>query len=360
MIAAAAALFAACAENDTFKEVNEDVAIGFNNYVEKTTKAEITSTNITSSDFGVYGYKYKEGSASPKATIQLFNNERVYYSSNDWKHDITRYWDKSVVAGGTDQNGYFFYAYAPYSATAVSFDRTAVSPATTTGFKYNLGTQVFADATDANTIDLCVARAEDIDYNNCNSYTTFSGTHDDAHVVFIFNHVLSKLTFNVKKGNRIDANHKVELNSLEVAFPTVTGTGAKVEWTQTSKSDNAGTVAYTGLTQPTTSTTKTSILTGGTQNVTTTSAAINNVNSYIVTPNTGSAKHTIQLKVGYTITLEDNTTKDIQAATGTFEYTFVENYHYILTVVINPETIEFDVDAVNDFSPESAQEQEVK
>ena len=359
MIAAVAAIFAACGDTDTFKEVNEDVAIGFNNYVEKTTKAEITSANITSSEFGVFGYKYKEGSTAPKATIQLFNNERVYYQNNDWKHDIVRYWDKSVVAGGADQNGYFFYAYAPYKATntsVVNFNRTG----TTNGFTYNLGTQVFADATESNTIDLCVARAEDIDFNNCNSYTTFSGTHDAAHVVFIFNHVLSKLTFNVKKGDNIAENHTVTLNSLDVAFPTVSGTGANVAWTQTSKSADAGTIAYTGLTQPTTSTTKTSLLSNGTQNVTTSSTAITDVNSYIVTPNTGSTKHTIQLKVGYTITLEDNTTQDVQTATGTFELTYVEKYHYILTIVINPDVIEFDVDAVNDFSPESQQQQEVK
>ena len=44
MIAAAAALFAACAENDTIKEVNEDVAIGFDGkYVNKATRAEISS-----------------------------------------------------------------------------------------------------------------------------------------------------------------------------------------------------------------------------------------------------------------------------------------------------------------------------
>ena len=43
MIAAAAAMFAACSSNDTFKEIaNENVLIGFeSNYSAKQTKAEI-------------------------------------------------------------------------------------------------------------------------------------------------------------------------------------------------------------------------------------------------------------------------------------------------------------------------------
>ena len=94
-LAAAAVILAACSSNDTFKEVNEDVAIGFNNYVAKATKGEITTSSITSYHFGVYGYK--EETSPTTRTVTLFNNEDVRYSSDDWTHDNIRYWDKNAT-----------------------------------------------------------------------------------------------------------------------------------------------------------------------------------------------------------------------------------------------------------------------
>jgi len=344
MIAAAATLLVACAGNDTFKEVvNEEVAIGFEgNYATKTTKAEIDNAWMeTGGDkFGVYGYKKETDKV-----VTLFNNERVYYTT-DWEHQSVRYWDKSA------NDAYDFYAYAPYSASAASFIKDAVSPATTTGFTYNLGTQVFADATLDATVDLCVAAVEGTDYNDC--FYPETTTASDGHVSFTFNHVLSKLSFNVKKVETLTAT--VTLNALKMEFPSATS----VNWAQNSKSvtlgnknatpaEYVGDITYGGYAAPTANTYGVTIVSGKTQTVTTTSTAIADAHSYIVAPNVVAdpvQKHNINVKVEYTIDYGDNIV-ETQTATGIAEINFIENYHYTLTINIDPAKIEFDVDAVN-------------
>jgi len=376
MIAAAAALFAACSSNDTFKEIgNQDVAIGFESqYSGKQTKAEINIDwfKTVNNAFGVYGWKHKETSTDPQ-TIPLFSNEQVKFDGtvdpNDWTHTHVRYWDKSLVADPTDKNGYYFYAYAPYSADAVTFVRTANSPATT-GFTYNLGTQVVADASQAATVDLCVARVENTDYASCHSHSNTIGTYV-GHVSFIFNHVLSKLAFKVKSDG-FDASHDVTIKELKVAFPSATN----VKWTQTSKNADAGSISYDNnnsestLTQPTSSTTKTTVYSDATgQNVTTSAVAISGATQYIVTPNIlpagqdNSQKHKLLIEVKYDVNYHDdptNPTIDTQIATGEAEINFVENYFYYLVVNIKPAKIEFDVERVEGFTTATDQTVDVQ
>lgn len=345
MIAAVTAIFAACGENDTFKEVvNEEVAIGFeSSYATKTTKAEINDAwmKTTGDKFGVYGYK-----TEPDKVVTLFNNERVYYTT-DWEHTSVRYWDKSA------DDAYDFYAYAPYSATAASFTKDATAPATTTGFTYNLDTQVFADATSDATVDLCVAAVEGTDYNEC-LYGPNNDQVSDGHVSFTFDHVLSKLSFNVKKVSTLTAT--VTLNALKMEFPSATS----VNWVQKSKSvtlgdktatpaEYVGDITYGGYAAPTADSYSVTIVSGKTQEVTTTSTAIADAHSYIVAPNvvaTPIENHNINVKVEYTINYGDNII-ETQTATGIAEINFIENYHYTLTITIDPAKIEFDVDAVH-------------
>lgn len=344
MITAVAAIFAACAGNDTFKEVvNEEVAIGFeSSYATKNTKAEINDAWMKESGdkFGVFGYK-----TETNREVTLFNNERVYYTT-DWEHTSVRYWDKSA------DDAYNFYAYAPYSASAVSFVKDAESPATT-GFRYNLGTQVFADATLGATVDLCVAAVEGTDYNEC-FYGANNDQVSDGHVSFTFDHVLSKLSFNVKKAT--DLNATVTLNALKMEFPSATS----VNWAQKSKNITLGNktgenpvyvgdITYGGYAAPTADSYSVTIVSGKTQAVTTTSTAIADAHSYIVTPNVVAnpvQEHSINVKVEYTIDYGDNIV-ETQTATGVAKINFVENYHYTLTITIDPAKIEFDVDAVN-------------
>lgn len=349
MIAAAAALFAACSSNDTFKEVaNQEVAIGFSSqFASKTTKAEIDNAWMkTSGDkFGVYGYKEETNK-----TVTLFSNERVYYTS-DWEHTNIRYWDKSA------DDAYYFYAYAPYSSTAANFIKTATSPATNTGFTYNLGTQIFADATAPGTVDLCVAAVEATDYNECFYVENNEQKYSDGHVSFTFDHVLSKLSFAVKKVSTL--TYTVTLNAVKVEFPSA----STVNWAQRDKSKTVGAKDFAGnnveyigdvtydadYADPAANTYSTEIVANKTQTVTETSTAIADAHSYIVTPNvidTPVKKHKINVKVEYTINYGDNVVES-QIATGIAEINFVENFHYTLTITIDPAKIEFDVDAVN-------------
>ena len=344
LMIAAAALLVACANNDTFQEVNNEVAIGFSSqYSSKTTKSEIDDAwmKTPGDKFGVFGYK-----TEPTRVVTLFSNERVYYTS-DWEHTSVRYWDKSA------DDAYDFYAYAPYSATAASFAKDAVAPATTTGFTYNLGTQVFADATLDATVDLCVAAVEGTDYNEC-FYGANNDQVSDGHVSFTFDHVLSKLSFNVKKVETLTAT--VTLNALKMEFPSATS----VNWAQKSKSVTLGNktaatpvyvgdITYGGYAAPTADSYTVTIVSGKTQEVATTSTAIADAHSYIVAPNVVAdpvQNHNINVKVEYTINYGDNII-ETQTATGIAEINFVENYHYTLTITIDPAKIEFDVDAVH-------------
>lgn len=357
-IIAATALVVGCASNDSFKEINnQEATIGFSSqYASNSTKAEITSAWIQTvgSNFGVYGYKTERNSTE----TFLYNNVQVTNVSlqapndvpDDWTYDAQyiRYWDKLA------EDAYDFYAYAPYKAST-TFARTG----TKTGFVYKLDDQIFADATLAGTVDLCVSDVEDTDYAEC--YYPGTSNASDGHVSFIFNHVLSKLTFRVFKGENVSAAHGLTLTGLKVGFPSFspTNTGDEIVWTQTAMNNNSGTVSYAAgtVTQPTTA--GTTLLSNGSQNVTTTKTDITGVNSFIVTPNaTSEQKHTIKIEVAYTLNythsdpadFTDQDITDMQIATGTIEQNFAEDTHYTISIKINPDKIDFDVDAVQGFT----------
>lgn len=350
LIATIAIVLVGCSETTTFDDSNnQDVAIGFSSpYFSKPTKAEITDSWKTTngSAFGVYGYK----NGNPVTT--LFNNEQVTRGASSWSHNTVRYWDKSESA----RTAYKFYAYAPYISSGVTINNGL--------FTIPLGTQVFADATVNATTDLCIAQAvEGIGYANA-TYTNPDGT-----VILTFNHVLSKLSFKVSKAN--DLSYDVKLNSLSVGYPTGTG----VSWTQATKPAAAtatGTVTYATYTPATANTYGTDIVTGKSQTVETTAAAIADAHSYIVTPigsvTTGSTtltKHDINVKVGYTIDYDTNASDDVhnydaQEAYGVAEIAFAAGNHYYLTIIINPDKIEFDVEDVEEFTDVDDDDVEVK
>ena len=127
MIAAAAALFAACSDNDTFKEINntEGPAINFSTYAQKATRAENSDENYTLNledhhlSFKVWGYK--NTTATP-----VFDGEEVGYTNSAWGYTNTRYWDKAATH-------YYYYACAPYDAnTPFVFNGFTPAPANAT------------------------------------------------------------------------------------------------------------------------------------------------------------------------------------------------------------------------------------
>lgn len=111
-MAAAATMFAACTQSDFVNEVPEtEQAIGFETFVNKSTRAENSSADYSWSlsdhhlAFTVWGHK-KVGATG----VKVFEGKEVSYSSSKWAYEgALVYWDK-----GASQ--YDFYAVAPVKA----------------------------------------------------------------------------------------------------------------------------------------------------------------------------------------------------------------------------------------------------
>ena len=360
MIAAAVALLTACSNNDTFKEVaNEEVAIDFaNGYIGKETKAELNNAWFTqdNNNFGVYGFK---------GSTAIFTNEEVKWvaNDNDWKHNTKRFWDKASSA-------YEFYAYAPYGQTATFTDKKF-------GFT-NIAAAPIVNILTANA-DLAVATPmTGISYDHCTQKTT--NGHGDGHVEFIFNHVLSKLSFYIKTNLNVKSDksgdvQELKVNAISLDFPTATS----ASWAQSNATGVSGSITYVGYTAKDgiNSTTgkeipanyETVVLADANTDVTNTATQIGNV--FIVAPVTStgtSPEHIFGVKVDYTIKYNDNVTESSTAygvigggngTTGT-QYKPAENTNYGITLNINPEAIEFCVNRIEDWATETTLATDVK
>lgn len=356
MIAAAAALFAACAGNDTFKDVDtQDVAIDFaHGYIGKPTKAELTNTwfTTTNNNFGVYGFKGSQA---------IYTDEEVKWNGSDWKHETVRFWDKAAT-------NYEFYAYAPYAQEADFTDK-----------KFSFESIVAKPIVDIETAnaDLAIATPmTNISYDKCTKKE--EAGHGTGHVEFIFNHVLSKLSFMIKTSLNVVAAGTgdvkgLQVNAISLDFPTATS----ASWSQTAANAVAGTTAFDGYTVKDgidASTKKeipanyeTVVLTGATTDVTATAAPIGK--KFIVAPvNTANTEHIFGIKVDYTITYNDGVVETSTAygvigggdgTTGT-QYKPTQNTNYCITLNINPEAIEFCVDKINDWADETVLNTDVK
>ena len=115
MIAAAAALFAACSNNDTLRDVDtQNSVIGFETFAQKATKAENSSSTYSldlkdhHTTFRVWGYKNTSATA-------VFDGEEVSYASSKWSYTNNRYWDKAATT-------YQYYAYAPSTTDVFTFN----------------------------------------------------------------------------------------------------------------------------------------------------------------------------------------------------------------------------------------------
>lgn len=188
---AAAMTLASCTTNDEILGTAEQTAMEFGSFVNKSTKAPITTGNITSSQFAVWGYKYKT-TGTPADIVTVFDNVPVKYDKtvtpNAWIYNFDgqplRYWDKTCT--------YDFYAYAPKENVSA----TALKDATTTtltikDFFVNQTPSASADADGDSTkylmhTDLLIADAIEnkVDYVKQN---------------FTFHHVLTNVSINVKK-----------------------------------------------------------------------------------------------------------------------------------------------------------------
>lgn len=110
ILSAAAALLAACTDNDNFREINntDGPQISFSTYAQKATRAENSDSTYTLDlkdhhlTFKVWGYKNTDKKA-------VFDGDSVGYSDNHWSYLVNKYWDKTATT-------YEFYAFAPENA----------------------------------------------------------------------------------------------------------------------------------------------------------------------------------------------------------------------------------------------------
>ena len=182
VMAAAAALFAACSSNDlaeekspqTTQQTVDEQAVNFGAYVNRaTTRAGWTGTlttstgtnNLQTEGFGVFGY-YTNNELYNEASIpNFFYNQKV--EGADWHYSPIKYWPNefgtSAISEGQDK--LTFFAYAPWVEVDLS---TGIAKAAG-GQQVNTGiialtrntahgdpfVKYYADFTPANRVDLC-------------------------------------------------------------------------------------------------------------------------------------------------------------------------------------------------------------
>lgn len=339
MIAAAATLLAACASNDTFKDVEEEEsAITFNQALNKTTRAYIADEAGLAGEGGfiVYGYKKKTSEQNWTAAQTIFNGVNVKSTNGtSWSYDNLRFWDKN----GT----YNFYAIAPYSPTTGTYSLVDNTAYDALKFKITGAASAISTASDDYLIDRDGAKNVD------GAYT--GSTHDVVNIDF--HHIMAKIDFKLK-------------STLSTGTITVT------KLVMTGWNSGAGTFTQTLTATPTTLVnSEWAIQTAGTGNITlvgtgasqtsveltcaTNATATAVTDWYIMVPQNIAAS-TLTFTVDYTF--KDGTyseTFENQVATLTAAQVWGTDSHTTYTLDIKPAAIEFDVASICGFDVNGGQ-----
>lgn len=330
-MAAAATMFAACTQTDFVNEVPESApqAIGFENYVAKSTRAAINSEADLANEGGfvVWGYKTKTAGLKWDGTntiTQIFDAINVKGTEDNWTYDNKKYWDKMST--------YNFYAVAPYSPVSgtYSIDGAKDGHITITGVKSALAT---------NSDDFLLARGgqKDVDGNYTNAH---------AKVGFTFNHIMSKVTLKLQCGG-INAGDKITVTSLTMSgwnnndgkfvqkLDNTPTTATEIsEWSGTT-AGTAGVAEFTGTYELTPATGE------GT-------ASIVSVDSYIMVPQSVA---TLTFTLNYTIKYASGDTEDFVAHSGKLtNQIWGTDTHTTYTIIVGPAPIEFEVTNVLGFT----------
>ena len=237
MIAAAAAMFAACSETDTFKEDvknTEQKAFTFSAYADKVLKGT-NSSNLQDfyTVFGVYGFKNvtRDGTATNEAVFTNTPNEFfasdaqgtvVYktspakpsdewtFTANSWYYEDVRYWDKMA-------NSYEFFAIAPYEATptyTVAAGANNISIATADA-KYDISNEKnLAIAGTPNAVPQAALSYSGFDKDYMLATKSTATTSD---VQLNFHHILAKLNVKITKATTYKGKQELKINELKIA-----------------------------------------------------------------------------------------------------------------------------------------------
>ena len=203
----AVAAMVACSTEHTVVKVENNEAIGFDTFVDKTTRAEdITTTNIA--NFGVYA----SVTNSDEQSSLILTNEKVTKNGDVWGYTNTQYW----VPG----NSYNFTAIAPFEGRHWTYTTDTQAQYGVINFKNNLenakGEQdlVFASAERANV----AAGAQ-------------------TKVSLTFSHLLSKVAFKFTNGYTEASNmtlevYGIKINNAVAEAEVAVENGAVKEWAQ--------------------------------------------------------------------------------------------------------------------------------
>jgi hypothetical protein len=199
---AATALLTACS-NDDVVEVKTTSPIGFNTFVENSTRAdlvgEVNTNNIA--EFGVWGFTTPSGG---KAT-QIFNSEKVSKSDGSWGYLNTQYW----VAG----NDYAFAALSPI-------------PSDDNNISYSLGESPSAPTGNVTFTQDAIAE-RDLVYAYkaiTNAATNTAGSWDA--VPFTFDHLLSRVAVKVTNSSDNAQNTAIRISNVKLVGAAIKGTFA--------------------------------------------------------------------------------------------------------------------------------------
>lgn len=213
MLAAAALMFAACAQFDTVNEVpeSEPQAIGFDTYAQMTTRAENSNASTTNA-LSTHHFSFEVWAYKNTATNYVFGTNTnegvaVTYADSKWGYTGTKYWDKAA-------SQYEFYAAAPVGQEWVlnantdsqADDYFTLANFALTGTTLPNSASLTSSFSTVGDIDLMIASAEPV--------TSIPPT--DNIVQLDFNHILSRLNISVKKGANIAAGDPLVLTEISV------------------------------------------------------------------------------------------------------------------------------------------------
>lgn len=187
---AATAMFASCT-NDEMVEMNPQSAIGFETFVDKSTRAtDVTKANLTA--FEVYGWRTKD------ATEQIFDAQAVTANNGVCTYSPLQYW-----VGGYK---YDFEAVAPKSG----------EKGVTVNDTYGASTITFAS--DSETDLIYASASKDLSSYDYGTLAAAPGVVD-----LTFGHLLSRVKFTFINGADANSVAKIAVTDVKITNAGTTG-----------------------------------------------------------------------------------------------------------------------------------------
>lgn len=365
--------FSSCSNEELVENIEQaqGAEIAFDTFADKLTKAENSSeTALTDleghhTSFNVWGTKLI--GTDNKVVYSVADAGKVEYGT-DWTATPKKFWDKAAAS-------YNFYAAAPANASWVFTFNSDSSDGTLTYADFTLKGVNAITAASTTSVETWKGVADDVDLmiaSPCNVARASYNKADPEKVNLQFNHILSRLNVLVKKGTNL-ADEKVSLKELGIyklinkgSFnegATITGNladGTIERWTNAALE---GTYDLAGLALVDANPSKDNGVTVTAQYV----------GEWLLIPQditmkkldadfsdfgtTGSvtedgAKNEAYIKVVYTINDEEftgyyNLAAAFGKTTSGDKVAFCEGWQNNLTIVINPDAIEFDPQVFN-------------